>query len=115
MAMPLLEAHPAQHQELEGRPNGPALDPRQDARRRTQFRRIKCHRNLPLLVAALARQTGTAQPPTFTTVDDTPVLSCVETGGGAPDQPECDFSRIATGLRRVHWSVQDTSWAAGWK
>ena len=42
------------------------------------------------------------RPQPFTGVDDTPVVAAVKAGRGAPDRQECDFSRIAILLRRVH-------------
>ena len=41
-------------------------------------------------------------PRPFTGIDDTPVVAAVKAGRGAPDRQECDFSRIAILLRRVH-------------
>ena len=43
-----------------------------------------------------------ARPVSFTGVDDTLTLAAVKAGRGAPDRQECDFSRIAILLRRVH-------------
>ena len=42
------------------------------------------------------------RPPSFTGIDDTPGLKCPKWWRGAPDQPECDLSRTAIWLRRVH-------------
>ena len=42
----------------------------------------------------MATTTLTRQPPSFTGFDDTPSVISVKTGRGAPDQSECDFSKI---------------------
>ena len=47
-------------------------------------------------------ETRLAPASAFHRVDDTPAVAAVKTGRGAPDRQECDFSRIAILLRRVH-------------
>ena len=41
-------------------------------------------------------------PPSFTGIGDTRGVKLLKQGRDAPDQPECDLSRIAFKLRRVH-------------
>jgi hypothetical protein len=42
------------------------------------------------------------RPPSFTGIGDTPGVKLLKQERDAPDQPECDLSRIAIKLRRVH-------------
>jgi hypothetical protein len=42
------------------------------------------------------------RPPSFTRIDDTPGVERLKRERGAPEQPECDLSRIAIKLRQVH-------------
>jgi hypothetical protein len=42
------------------------------------------------------------RPPSFTRIYDTHDVKWLKRERGAPEQPECDLSRIAVKLRRVH-------------
>jgi hypothetical protein len=47
-------------------------------------------------VLFIGRAQEKAWPPSFTGVDDTPIVISGNTGRGAPDQSECDFSKIVS-------------------